>query len=27
MANLTPSTSNTVTKANATHFIPELWLS
>ena len=25
MANLTPSTSNTVTKANATHFIPELW--
>jgi N4-gp56 family major capsid protein len=25
MANLTPSSSNTVTKANATHFIPELW--
>lgn len=25
MANLTPSTSNTVTKANASHFIPELW--
>ena len=25
MANFTPSTSNTVTKANATHFIPELW--
>jgi len=25
MANLTPSTSNTVTKVNATHFIPELW--
>tara|TARA_R110000796_G_scaffold228357_2_gene345464 strand:+ start:3535 stop:4464 length:930 start_codon:yes stop_codon:yes gene_type:complete len=25
MANLTPSGSNTVTKANATHFIPELW--
>ena len=25
MANLTPSTSNTVTKANADKFIPELW--
>jgi N4-gp56 family major capsid protein len=25
MANFTPTTSNTVTKANATHFIPELW--
>lgn len=25
MANFTPSTSNTVTKANASHFIPELW--
>ena len=25
MSNLTPSTTNTVTKANATKFIPELW--
>lgn len=25
MANLTPSTSNTVTLANATHFVPEIW--
>jgi N4-gp56 family major capsid protein len=25
MANFTPSTGNTVTKANASHFIPELW--
>jgi N4-gp56 family major capsid protein len=25
MANFTPTTGNTVTKANATHFIPELW--
>jgi len=26
MANLTPSTGNTVTKSNASTFIPELWL-